>query len=88
MTRVTESAAEAVREYAEPIRTAVEENIRNVGRGVVAGRHALEDAAAETTVQVRRHPALSLGIAAGIGTLCGCAIGFAVGRFGTMRPSR
>jgi len=88
MSTVTESAAEAVREYAEPIRAAVEENIRTVRREVVAGRHAIEDAVAEATVQVRRHPGLSLGVAAAIGALFGCAIGFAVGRSGATRPSR
>ena len=85
MTTVTESAAQAVRDYAKPVRAAVEENIRDVRRAVVAGRHAAEDCAAEATVQVRRHPFMSLGVAVGVGTFFGCVIGFTVGRFGGRR---
>jgi ElaB/YqjD/DUF883 family membrane-anchored ribosome-binding protein len=82
MATLTEAAARAVREYAEPVRAAVDENMRDVRRAVVAGRHAVEDCADEATIQVRRHPFVSLGIAAGVGTLFGCVIGFTVGRFG------
>ena len=85
MATVTESAAKAVRQYTEPVRAAVDENMRDVRRAVVAGRHAVEDCAAETTVRVRRHPFASLGIAAGVGALFGCVIGFAVGRTGDRR---
>jgi ElaB/YqjD/DUF883 family membrane-anchored ribosome-binding protein len=79
-TTVTESAAKAVRDYTEPVRAAVDEHLRDVRRAVVAGRHAAEDYAAETTVQVRRHPFASLGIAAGVGAFFGCVIGFTIGR--------
>ena len=85
MATVTESATRAVREYTEPVRAAVEENIRDVRRAVVAGRQAVEDCAAEATVQVRRHPFVSLGIAAGVGTIFGCLIGFTAGRFSGRR---
>ena len=85
MATVTESAAKAVRDYTEPILAAVDENMRDVRRAVVAGRHAAEGCAAETTVQVRRHPLGSLGIAACLGTFFGCAIGFTVGRFSGRR---
>ena len=85
MATVTESAAKAVRDYTEPVRAAVEENMRDVRRAVVAGRHAVEDCADEATAQVRRHPIASLGIAVGVGTLFGCLVGFAVGRFGSRR---
>ena len=87
MATVTESAAKAVRDYTEPVRAAVEENMRDVRRAVVAGRHAVEDRADEAAVQIRRHPFVSLGIAAGVGTLFGCLIGFTVGRFGGSRTS-
>jgi ElaB/YqjD/DUF883 family membrane-anchored ribosome-binding protein len=80
MATVTESATKAVRNYAEPVIAAAEENVRDVRRAVVAGRHAVEDCAAEATIQVRRHPFVSLGVAVGVGTLFGCLIGFAVGR--------
>ena len=86
MATVAESAVDAVKEYAEPIRATIEGDIRDMRRAVIAGCHAVEDAAAEVTVQVRRHPAASLGIAVGVGTLFGCAIGFALGRLG--RTSR
>ena len=85
MATVTESAAKAVRDYTEPVRAAVEENMRDVRRAVVAGRHAVEDCADEATSQVRRRPFVSLGIAAGAGTLFGCLIGFTVARFGGRR---
>jgi ElaB/YqjD/DUF883 family membrane-anchored ribosome-binding protein len=85
MATVTESAAKAVRDYTEPVRAAVDENMRDVRRAVVAGRHAVEDCAAEATVQVRRHPFMSLAIAVGAGTLFGCLIGFTAGRFGARR---
>ena len=85
MATVTESAAKAVREYAEPVRAAIDENIRDVRRAVVDGRHAVEDCAAEAGIQVRRHPFVSLGIAAGIGALFGCVIGFTVARPGPGR---
>jgi ElaB/YqjD/DUF883 family membrane-anchored ribosome-binding protein len=88
MATVTESAAKAVREYTEPIRAAVDENMRDVRRAVVAGRHALEDSAAETSIQVRRHPFVSLGVAAGVGILFGCVIGFSIGRFSGARTSK
>ena len=88
MAAVSETAADVVKAYAEPIRATIEEEIRDVRRAALAGRHAVEDAAAEATVQVQRHPLASLGIAAGVGTLVGCAIGFAVGRLGRMHSSR
>jgi ElaB/YqjD/DUF883 family membrane-anchored ribosome-binding protein len=85
MATVMESAANVAKEYAEPIRAALEENIRDVRRAVVAGRHAVEDAAAGATTQVRRHPFAALGIAVGVGALFGCMVGFAVGRLGNRR---
>jgi ElaB/YqjD/DUF883 family membrane-anchored ribosome-binding protein len=88
MATIMESAAKGVRAHAEPIREAVEENFRDIRRAVVTGRHALEDAGDQATIQVRRHPFLSLGVAVGIGTLFGCLIGFAAGRYGGGRTSR
>jgi ElaB/YqjD/DUF883 family membrane-anchored ribosome-binding protein len=87
MATMTESATTAVREYTEPVMTAVEENMRDIRRAVVAGHHAVEDCAAEATIQVRRHPFVSLGIAAGVGTLFGCLMGFTIGRVGSRRMS-
>ena len=47
---------------------------------VVAGRHTVEDYAADATVQVRRHPLAAVALAVAVGTLVGGLIGFAVGR--------
>ena len=85
MRTVTESAAQAVKDYAEPVRAAVEENMRDVRRAVVAVRYAVEDCVAEATIQVRRQPYVSQGMAAGVGTLFGCLIGFTAGRFSSRR---
>lgn len=85
MTTVTESVAEAASEYTEPIVAAIHENLRDVRRTIAAGRHAVEDYADATAIQLRRHPFVSLGIAAGVGMLVGCVIGFSVGRPGTRR---
>ena len=88
MATVIESAANVAREYAEPVRAAVEENIRDIRRAVVAGRHAVEDCADEAVIQVRRHPIGSLGLAVAIGTLFGCLIGYAAARAAGARRSR
>jgi ElaB/YqjD/DUF883 family membrane-anchored ribosome-binding protein len=88
MATMTESATQAVREYAEPLRGPIDEKVRDVRRAVVTARHALEDCAADTAVQVRRHPFVSLSIAAGIGTLAGCVLGFAAGRLGGRRSAQ
>jgi len=88
MATVTKTATTALREYTEPVLTAVEENMRDIRRAVVAGRHAVEDCTAEATIQVRRHPFVSLGIAAGVGTLFGCLMGFTIGRVVGRRMSR
>jgi ElaB/YqjD/DUF883 family membrane-anchored ribosome-binding protein len=78
---VTGSATEADRDYAEAVIAAVQENVRDLRRAAVTGRHAAEDCAADATLQVRRRPFLSLGVAVGVGALFGCLIGFSVGRF-------
>jgi len=80
MATVTESAAKAANDYVEPILAAFDENVRDARRALVAARHAVEDRAAQTAIQVRRHPFASLGIAAGAGALLGCVIGFTLAR--------
>ena len=79
---VTQSAAKAANGYMEPIMAALDENVRDARRAVVAARHAVEDRAAQTALQVRRHPFASIGIAVGAGALLGCVIGFTLGRRG------
>ena len=80
MTTVAQSVANAASEYTEPLRAAVKEDVRNARRAVVAARHAVEDCADSTVVQVRRHPFVSLGVAAAAGILVGSLVGFLLGR--------
>ena len=80
MATVTDSAARIANDYVEPILAAFDENVRDARRAVVAARHAVEDRAAKTALQVRRHPFVSLGIAVGAGALLGCVIGFTLAR--------
>jgi ElaB/YqjD/DUF883 family membrane-anchored ribosome-binding protein len=79
MATMMESTTRTIREHAAPALEALEENVRDVRRAVVAGRHAVEDCAAETTLRVRRHPFMAVGLAVGIGSLVGCLVGFALG---------
>jgi ElaB/YqjD/DUF883 family membrane-anchored ribosome-binding protein len=88
MATVTESAVNAVRDYAEPVRAAVDENMREVRRAVAAGRRAVEDCTDEAVIEVRKHPFRSLGIAVGAGMFLGCVCGFTIGRFSRPRASR
>ena len=81
MTAIAESVAKAASDYTGPIRAAVQENVRDVRRAAAVGRHAVEDFADASEATVRRHPFVSLGIAAAIGALAGCVVGF------TLRPA-
>ena len=87
MATMTESATKAIREHAGPALEAIEENVRDVRRAVVAGRQTVEDYTAEATLQVRRHPFMAVGLAVGVGTLFGCLVGFTIGRCGWNRTS-
>jgi ElaB/YqjD/DUF883 family membrane-anchored ribosome-binding protein len=78
MATVAESAVKTAREYAEPLCEEVNDRLREARRTIAAARRAAEDTADTTVVQVRRHPFAALGIAAGVGLLVGCAIGFAI----------
>jgi ElaB/YqjD/DUF883 family membrane-anchored ribosome-binding protein len=80
MATMTESATKAIREHADSALEALDENVRDVRRALVAGRHVGEDCVAETTLQVRRHPFMAVGLAVGIGSLVGCSVGFTLGR--------
>ena len=80
MATVTDTAAKTAKEYVEPILAAIDDNVRDVRRAVVSARHVVEDRAAQTKIQIRRHPFAALGIAASVGALLGCAIGFTLGR--------
>lgn len=86
MTTVADRVTKAASEYAEPIRAAVHDNLRDARRAVAAGRHALEDCTDATALNVRRHPFVSIGLAAGIGALAGCVMGFTYARAARRAP--
>ena len=88
MATVTESVRGAIREYGEPALEAIEANVRDARRAVVAGRQAVEDGTAEAMRQARRHPFGAVGLAVGVGALCGGLVGFTFGRRGWNRPSK
>lgn len=88
MTTLAETVSRAASEYTDPIRAAVNDKVRDVRRAVVAGRHAVEDCADVTAVQVRRHPLMSIGVAAAAGVLVGSVIGFVFGRSEVRRLSK
>lgn len=81
MATMLESATmQAIRERTEPAIEALEKNVRDARKAIVAGRRAVEDYTAGASLQVRRHPLGSVAVAAGAGVLLGCIIGFTLGR--------
>ena len=75
---------DAIKDRLEPV---IDELERRVERGVKRGRRALEDgrdaaedARASALRQVRRHPARTLLLAAGIGAFAGVIVGAALMR--------
>jgi ElaB/YqjD/DUF883 family membrane-anchored ribosome-binding protein len=81
---VTETVVTAAREAFNgrvgPALRALEENIRQVRRAVVHGRHAAEDLAASAALRVRRRPLGAVATALGAGLAVGALVGFLVGR--------
>jgi hypothetical protein len=76
-TQTLESMQDAVAERFGP---ALEESVRDARRAVTRGQYALEDLAAGTALQVRRHPltgVLLAGMAGGVaGWMCGFVFGW------------
>ena len=81
MVAAAQTTIRAVRECAEPVIAAVEENLRGVKQAVADGREKVEDCAAEAKMEMRRHPFATLAIAVGVGSLLGCLVGFTLGHF-------
>lgn len=79
MATTVEAAMEAVTSRLSPALESLEENVRGARRAVSHGRHAAEDFAAGTALQVRRRPLTSIVLAGAAGTLAGCMLGFALG---------
>jgi ElaB/YqjD/DUF883 family membrane-anchored ribosome-binding protein len=77
--------ADAIKERLTPALNrleAIEMNARKARRAAVRGRHAAEDAVADATLSVRRHPIGAVALAAGAGVVAGCVMGFVLGRRG------
>lgn len=64
---------------------ALKENVRQMRRAVVRGRHAAEDMAAGAALTVRRHPLAAMATALCAGLAAGAVAGFFVGRNGRTR---
>ena len=75
----TTAAKEAIKERLTPALETLEENVRDGRRAIVHGRYAAEDFLAATALRVRWRPLMALALAAGVGALGGCLIGFALG---------
>ena len=80
MRTMTEAAADAMKEQLNTVVEKFEDNIRQGRRVMVKAQHAAEDGAAAAALQVRRHPVSAVAIAAGVGALAGCLLGFAIGQ--------
>ncbi len=81
MATMTEAAAavDAIKERLNPVREKFEDNMREGRRVIVRAQHAAEDGVAAAALEVRRHPVGAVVIAAGVGALMGCLVGFAAG---------
>ena len=83
--------ATAVREESEgrcrtgPALEDVQERLRVARRAIVDARHKSEDALADATLRIRRHPLSAVGGAAVVGLTVGSIGGFVIGYFVTRR---
>lgn len=73
MTPVSKSASETLKQFAEPVCATVEGRIRDI-------RDNVEDCVAQTRIQIRRKPFVTVGAVAGAAVALGCVIGFVAGR--------
>lgn len=60
-----------------PTLESMEEAVRTARRAVTSARNKTEDFVAGTTLEVRRHPLASIGLAAAAGLMTGVVFGFA-----------
>ena len=61
---------------------ALEMTARKARRAVARGRHAAQDAVADASLGVRRHPIGAVALAAGAGVIAGWMMGYVLGRRG------
>lgn len=76
MTTSAEVARDAVNDYLDPARAAVQQRMRDARRAAVRGRHAVEDLTAETALRVRRRPLSAMALVGVAGVVSGCVVGF------------
>jgi ElaB/YqjD/DUF883 family membrane-anchored ribosome-binding protein len=79
MPSTIETAREAVSERLNPALESLEQNLRDARRAMAHGRRVAEDVVDEATLRIRRHPLGSTALAASVGILAGCVMGFALG---------
>ena len=79
MPATIETVRETVAERLSPVLDNFEENVRDARRVITQGQYALEDFAAGTALQVRRHPLTAVALAGASGALAGWLCGFVVG---------
>ena len=83
--RLDEMKAARTEPSAWPTLESIEQAVRSARRTVSGARYATEDLAGAATLEVRRHPLLAVGLAAGGGVLFGCVAGFTAGWFSGRR---
>jgi ElaB/YqjD/DUF883 family membrane-anchored ribosome-binding protein len=79
MTANIDTAKAAVTGRLTPALESLDENVREARRALTHGRHAAEDLAAATVLQVRRHPLTAIALAGTVGAMAGCLMGFVFG---------
>lgn len=85
MATIATPMADAIKERLTPALDrleALEMNARKARRAVARSRHAAEDAVADASLGVRRHPIGAVALAAGVGAFTGYMMGFVLGRRG------
>ncbi len=75
MATIVETAREAVRDRLDPALECFQEQARDARRAAIRGRYAVEDAAANTTLRIRRRPLTAVAMATIAGTLAGYVCG-------------
>jgi len=80
MPTTIETAKEVVSERLNAALESLEQNLSDARRAMAHGRRAAEDLVDGATLRIRRHPLSSTALAATVGVLAGCVIGFALGR--------
>jgi hypothetical protein len=81
-----ESARQTIDERVGPTLATLQDNAREARRAIVRGQHAIQDAAADTALRIRRRPLTSVAAAGVAGALAGCVVGYFLGWHGRRTP--